>query len=1018
MQCVAGIESIWLMATRADGNRCTHINPTNMPLVGQVFCFLGVPPTMNRLPQRMEGVNGPGASTPSALREIKQLESDGFALRVSPSSNVWRAPLAGIPKSKTPPCDLLGLMDDMAGSVSKHLHAERAAVGDFRRRHGVQAKTWREQRNELRDEVLAMCGATGQPAKRRECMIRLMDRIADWWEELHQTEEEEYRVIFNQRGDMNDSYRTMRLTMSGCQLLLSMCSTGSMLVTSDERRGYWQVLQSVTHRLLLGMRLPTGEDLMWCRAPMGNKASSDNFMQQVVWQKMVLGCFDPYRHYGVYLNTPEMVPGGEGPEYNPDLPTGLVYIGSDGLPAAVPHTFADDWAHVFHEALRRGRAMRQANIGRATTTEACMSTGRHLHRTKGQGPAPLAMFTGLEVLTCGGSGGRPYMRIPEIKQFSGQIRLLSVGFKCGLHLVGLIDTHMKDDMSVREALRMTREGSPLWRAVKAHGGTRVTRRELAGATGYFNHLSAVVNVLGACMRSLSQCIYDGVECSDDTPSDSVDWDGDCEVSVRAWLDMVRAVWILRRGYYTKILSKPGRTGMFAIQDASEEDGGGFCGTIDTGEGKRARMKVYTGRHTPRNRGMTSGPKELAFVCRSIREAVKLFREEANVRGECPTDEEERRGVLGLLDPDLLVEIGRLLLFTDSAVSVFAAMKGYSGSVEMQMHVDEIEVVMMESGIEVCFKHLPSKKMIETHVDGASRRDAGPLLRVRDPMDIHPYAMHKWGITKQMREAVAERFAKVTFIDDWSQLSFEKLPGTTFCFCVPPESLLPIAMRALEMWTARPSSTRVIMMVARDFGTPPLRAIIRQFDRQADGRRFQRLKASEADCVWDTLMAVKSPLAPSRVHSADIRREHTRLMAERGEHREQSNGYSEDLVHGTSGLQLEGSRPSLRAQLDSLKRNKGRADTCIRSTSGDAPSSPQGAEKAYELGLGKAEPARAPCGGVLCHRCLASGVPSKAHPSRAGRAAVPLTVHHARLVAGSHVCTRSADGAYARAPPWM
>jgi hypothetical protein len=87
---------------------------------------------------------------------------------------------------------------------------------------------------------------------------------------------------------------------------------------------------------------------------MGNKASSDNFMQQVVWQKMVLGCFDPYRHYGVYLNTPEMVPGGEGPEYNPDLPTGLVYIGSDGLPAAVPHTFADDWAHVFHEALRRG----------------------------------------------------------------------------------------------------------------------------------------------------------------------------------------------------------------------------------------------------------------------------------------------------------------------------------------------------------------------------------------------------------------------------------------------------------------------------------------------------------------------------------------------------------------------------------------------------------------------------------------------------------------------------------------
>ena len=45
-----------------------------------------------------------------------------------------------------------------------------------------------------------------------------------------------------------------------------------------------------------------------------------------------------------------------------------------------------------------------------------------------------------------------------------------------------------------------------------------------------------------------------------------------------------------------------------------------------------------------------------------------------------------------------------------------------------------------------------------------------------------------------------------------------------------------------------------------------------------------------------------------------------------------------------------------------------------------------------------------CGSVICPRCLSSGVPEKAHPSRKGRAPVELRPSHARLNAGAHVCT--------------
>jgi hypothetical protein len=1074
---------------------------------------------------------GPGASTPSAQREINALRADGFTVDIEPSDNVWRAGLAGIPKDKTPPCDLLGLMDNLEGAESKHMHADRAKASEFKRRYGLKTSSWREQRDELRDQVLGICGLKGTATQRREQMAIILARTDEWWTELHQTEEEEYRVIFNQRGDMNDSYHTMRLTMAGCPLLLAMCSTGAKLRTADERRGYWQVLQSSTHRLLLGMETTTGENLVWCRAPMGNKASSDSFLQQVVWQKMLLECFDPYRSSDAYLNTPEMVDGEAPRTFQPDLPIGRVATGSDGGLAATTTTFADDWAHAYHEWLethpstrKTGRALHQAHVGGGVTAELGLTNGRHLHRVKGQF-GDMVMFTGFEVISRGGGGGRPHMRVPHMKQFNGQIRLHHLGFKSGLHLAGMMNRHMHPDMSAQAALRMTREGSDLSKELRGHSSTRVTRRELAGVTGYFNHLSAVVKMLASCMRSLTKCIYAGVTAGGDVPSQVVDWDEECEVSERAWLDTIRAMWILQRGYYTKILTKGGAVAMLAIQDASEEYGGGFCAELKQTGPMRPRMRVFAGRHTPRNRLMTSGPKELAFVCHSIREAVRLWRERAADRGPL-SDDEERKGFLASLDADLMADIGRLLLFTDSAVSVYASLKGYSNSPEMQLLLDEIELLLMESGLEVTFKHLPGRTMIAVHVDGASRCDAGPLLRVQDPMKIHPYVMHKWGLTPQMRRAAQSLHDDVVFVDGWSQLDFKTLPGTTFALCVPPEALLPLAMRALEMWTARPCCTRVILFVARDFGTPQLRSVLRQFDLVEGGQRFRRLPALTHDCVWETLMAIKSPWAPPPIHSRDVRAEYERLRAENvSVARGSCVGQSRRAPHRTA-------TPDLNRFLKRISR--GAISTGEDRTTRGEPSSPQGANKAYSLGLGvtKPQPAttrerikgrsrsvepaprpmspgtaavvarihamnaaqttqrqeayeymkrledvwaapkqcgdepvakwRAPsadgntlrgrkltggkkarkerrqvqcnacgasdqatemfacrfnakgpttnrhgsmtaCGSVLCPRCLPEGVPSRAHPSRVGRVPVTLTSHHARMVAGTHIC---------------
>jgi hypothetical protein len=46
---------------------------------------------------------------------------------------------------------------------------------------------------------------------------------------------------------------------------------------------------------------------------------------------------------------------------------------------------------------------------------------------------------------------------------------------------------------------------------------------------------------------------------------------------------------------------------------------------------------------------------------------------------------------------------------------------------MQSVVDEIELLLLESGMEAVFKHIPGQAMTRLHVDGASRRNPPPLM---------------------------------------------------------------------------------------------------------------------------------------------------------------------------------------------------------------------------------------------------------------------------------------------------
>jgi hypothetical protein len=223
-------------------------------------------------------------------------------------------------------------------------------------------------------------------------------------------------------------------------------------------------------------------------------------------------------------------------------------------------------------------------------------------------------------------------------------------------------------------------------------------------------------------------------------------------------------------------------------------------------------------------------------------------------------------------------VGQLLLFTDSTVSIFAGRKTYSNSPELQAILDEIEILLMETGLVACFKHLPGKAMIRVHVDAASRRDAGPLLRVRDALEIHPYVLHEWGVTAHLRDMVSRTHPEVVFVGDDDGMEWSELNGRTFCFCAYPETLVPSAMRALDIWTSRPWSTTIIMLVARDFGTPGIRPILRQFDEVAPGQRFRRILGEGGRCIWDTLMAVKGPLAGPKVSSSNVAERHRELMA--------------------------------------------------------------------------------------------------------------------------------------------
>jgi hypothetical protein len=215
-------------------------------------------------------------------------------------------------------------------------------------------------------------------------------------------------------------------------------------------------------------------------------------------------------------------------------------------------------------------------------------------------------------------------------------------------------------IEVGKAVRMTREGSVLHGALAHMTARPAVRRDVSGVSGYLNHLAELIPLLAACMRSLTECIYHETWRDHDAeprgeqhlPSLDVDWDGDCELVVRVWLDLLRVLWLLDGGYFSKILTKRGATASMGIQDASEEEGGGFNAELDRlGGTARLRMRVIHGPHEALVLMMGSGAKELSFVTRNVQEAARIWRERIRIKGSKITDEEVRRGFLELLDPD-------------------------------------------------------------------------------------------------------------------------------------------------------------------------------------------------------------------------------------------------------------------------------------------------------------------------------------------------------------------------------
>jgi hypothetical protein len=119
------------------------------------------------------------------MREIGGLVGDGFCQIIPPVEAVWMAGLAGIMKTKIPPNDLLGLMGDVPGGVSKYFQPSRAETVEFRREYGLQAAEWRGQRDEwLRRLHEAMSPEDG--ANVRGGVQGVLDESERWWAELHQ----------------------------------------------------------------------------------------------------------------------------------------------------------------------------------------------------------------------------------------------------------------------------------------------------------------------------------------------------------------------------------------------------------------------------------------------------------------------------------------------------------------------------------------------------------------------------------------------------------------------------------------------------------------------------------------------------------------------------------------------------------------------------------------------------------------------------------------------------------------
>jgi hypothetical protein len=270
---------------------------------------------------------------------------------------------------------------------------------------------------------------------------------------------------------------------------------------------------------------------------------------------------------------------------------------------------------------------------------------------------------------------------------------------------------------------------------------------------------------------------------------------------------VRSGFCLGSEYYTRILTKRGRFGLLAIQDAAEEDGGGFNAETERHLG-RTRMRVLHGPHIACERHRSSGPKELAFVRNNIRSAAELFATNGHELLSPDNNEACRQHMLQLIDPhrEPVKLVGQLLLFTDSTVFIFAGRKGYSNSPEMEAILDEITITLMETGLVACIKHLPGKTMIRVHVDGASRRNAAPLLRVQDVRELHPFLLHQWGVTEALRKHALLRYPTTIFVGMDEGIEWGRLSGTTFCIAPYPEAMVPVVMRALEVWTSRPSSS--------------------------------------------------------------------------------------------------------------------------------------------------------------------------------------------------------------------